>query len=141
MHSVRRSTHVHPAFENAAASSGVSLPLASDRAAGEPLKNAAWREAEEETGVCISVEQQEFCGLIDHHESADGPDRITVTFAAQSWAGEPHNAEPDKHEGLFWVSMEKPPPDCHPYTTSIFHMITHGPSCRALNRPTQGGSE
>ncbi|MFC9243700.1 hypothetical protein ACFT7S_06495 [Streptomyces sp. NPDC057136] len=59
----------------------------------------------------------------------------------QSWAGEPHNAEPDKHEGLFWVSMEKPSPDCHPYTTAIFHMITHGPSYRALNWPTQGGSE
>ncbi|MGQ4453215.1 NUDIX domain-containing protein [[Kitasatospora] papulosa] len=132
---VRRPALVHPAFENTTASSGVSLPPASDRAAGEPLNHAAWREAEEETGVGISVEQQEFCGLIDHHESTDGPDRITATFAAQSWAG-----EPDKHEGLFWGSMEKPPPDCHPYT-SIFHMITHGPSYRALKRPTQGGSE
>ncbi|MEH0468526.1 hypothetical protein QA943_06635 [Streptomyces sp. B21-097] len=62
-------------------------------------------------------------------------------FVAQSWAGEPHNAEPDKHEGLFWVSMEKPSPDCHSYTTAIFHMRTHGPSYRALNWPTQGGTE
>lgn len=141
MHPVRRPALVHPAFEIATASSGLSLPLASDRAADEPLNHAAWREAEEETGVCISVEQQEFCGLIDHHESPDGPDRITAVSVAQSWAGEPRNAEPDKHEGLFWVSMEEPPPDCHPYTTSIFHMTTHGPSCRALNWPTQGGSE
>ncbi|MFE2583027.1 hypothetical protein [Streptomyces sp. NPDC059378] len=88
-----------------------------------------------------SAEQQEFCGLIHHHESGDGPDRITAIFVAQSWAGEPHKAEPDKHEGLFWVSVEKPPPDCHPYTTAFFHMITHGPSYRALNWPTQGGSE
>ncbi|WP_405392606.1 NUDIX domain-containing protein [Streptomyces sp. NBC_01102] len=109
--------------------------------AGEPLHHAARREAEEETEVCISAEQQEFCGLIHHHESADGPDRITAVFVAQSWAGKPHNAELDKHEDLFWVSLEMPPPDCHPYTTAIFHMITHGPSYRALNWPTQGGSE
>ncbi|MDF9868611.1 8-oxo-dGTP diphosphatase [Streptomyces pratensis] len=141
MHPVRCPALVHPAFEDTAASSGVSLPLASDRAAGEPLNHAAWREAEEETGVGISVEQQEFCGLIDHPESANGPDRITAAFAAQSWAGEPHNAETDKHKGMFWGSVEKPPPDCHPYTTSIFHMTTHGPSYRALNWPTQGGSE
>jgi hypothetical protein len=51
--------------------------------------------------------------------------RITAVFVAQSWSGEPHNAEPDEHEGLFWVPMEKPPPDCHPYTAAIFHMLTH----------------
>ncbi|MEK8146366.1 hypothetical protein NKH18_49160 [Streptomyces sp. M10(2022)] len=54
------------------------------------------------------LEQQEFCGLIHHHDPGDGPDRITAVFVAQSWAGEPHNAEPHKHEGLFWVSLEKP---------------------------------
>ncbi|WP_326607686.1 hypothetical protein OG930_40105 [Streptomyces sp. NBC_01799] len=64
-----------------------------------------------------------------------------VDGVAQSWTGEPHNAEPNKHEGLFWVPMEKPPPDRHPYTTHIFHMLTHGPSYQALNWPTQGGSE
>lgn len=106
--------------------------------AGEPLDRAARREAEEETGVCLSAEQQESCGHIHHHESADCPDRITAVLVARSWTGEPHNAGPDKHEGL---SMEKPSPGRHPYTTAIFHMITYGPSYRALNRPTQGGSE
>ncbi|MFF1901452.1 NUDIX domain-containing protein [Streptomyces sp. NPDC058206] len=109
--------------------------------AGEAFDRAARREAKEEAVVRISADQQEFCGLIHHHEPGDGLDRITAVFVAQSWTGKPHNAEPDKHEGLFWVPMEKPPPDCHPYTTHIFHMLTHGPSYRALNWPTQGGSE
>ncbi|MEH0447436.1 NUDIX domain-containing protein [Streptomyces sp. B21-102] len=109
--------------------------------AGETLDHTARREAEEETGVRISGEHQEFCGLVHHHVAGDGPDRITAVFVAQSWVGEPHNAEPDKHEGLFWVSMEKPSPDCHSYTTAIFQMLTHGPSYRALNWPTQGGTE
>ncbi|WP_413804648.1 NUDIX domain-containing protein [Streptomyces sp. OE57] len=69
--------------------------------AGEPLDRAARREAKEETGVHINTDQQEFCGLSHHHEPGDGMDRITAVFIAQSWAGEPHNAEPDKHEELF----------------------------------------
>ncbi|MET7350608.1 NUDIX domain-containing protein [Streptomyces mirabilis] len=108
--------------------------------AGEPLDRAARREAMEEAGVHISADQQEFCGLVHHHEHGEGMDRITAVFVAQSWTGEPHNAEPDKHERLFWVPMEKPPPACHPYTAAIFHMLIHGPSYRALNWPTSGGT-
>ncbi|MFD6437220.1 NUDIX domain-containing protein [Streptomyces venezuelae] len=106
--------------------------------AGEPLDHAARREAQEEAGVVISAEQHEFCGLVHHHGADGGLDRITAVFVAQSWTGEPYNAEPDKHEGLFWVSMEKPSPDCHPYTVTIFHMLTHGPSYRATNWPAGG---
>ncbi|WP_234362589.1 NUDIX domain-containing protein [Streptomyces formicae] len=107
--------------------------------AGEPLDHAARREAQEETGIRIRADEQEFCGLIHHHEPG-GTDRITAVFVAQSWTGEPHNAEPDKHDGLFWVSMEKPPPDCRPSTVTVFHMLTHGPSHRALNWPAPGGT-
>ncbi|MFJ9815244.1 NUDIX domain-containing protein [Streptomyces sp. NPDC101151] len=107
--------------------------------AGESLDRAARREASEGTGVHIAPAQQEFCGLVHHHEPL-GEDRVTAVFVAQSWTGEPHNREPDKHEGLFWVSMEKPPPDCHPYTVAIFDMLIQGPSYRALNWPAQGGT-
>ncbi|MFF9143171.1 NUDIX domain-containing protein [Streptomyces albogriseolus] len=106
--------------------------------AGEPLDHAARREAREEAGVLISAEQQEFCGLIHHHDAEGGLDRITSVFVAQSWRGEPYNAEPDKHEGLFWVPMERPSPECHPCTATIFHMLTHGPSYRATNWPAGG---
>ncbi|GAA3143424.1 hypothetical protein GCM10010521_32830 [Streptomyces rameus] len=107
--------------------------------AGEPLDRAARRVAKEEAGVHIGADRQEFGGLVHHHEPA-GPDRITAVFAAQSWTGEPQSAGPDEHEGLFWVPMERPPRDCHPYTVAIFHMLTHGPSYRALNWPTSGGA-
>ncbi|MEU5898748.1 NUDIX domain-containing protein [Streptomyces venezuelae] len=105
---------------------------------GEPLDHAARREAREEAGVLISADQQEFCGLIHHHAPDGEADRITAVFVTQSWTGEPYNAEPDTHEGLFWVHMEKPSPDCHPYTATIFHMLTHGPSYRAVNWPAGG---
>ncbi|WP_447035456.1 NUDIX domain-containing protein [Streptomyces sp. DSM 118878] len=106
--------------------------------AGEPLDHAARREVKEEVGVLVSADRQEFCGLIHHHDPDRGLDRITAVFVAQSWSGEPYNAEPDKHEGLFWVSIERPSPDCHLYTATIFHMLTHGPSYRATNWPAGG---
>ncbi|MFF4052990.1 NUDIX domain-containing protein [Streptomyces chartreusis] len=108
--------------------------------AGEPLDHAARREAEEEAGVHINADQQEFYGIVHHHEPDDGMNRITAVFVAPSWTGEPHNAEPNRHEGLFWVPIENPPSDCHPYTIAIFRMLTHGPSYRALNWPAAGGT-
>lgn len=107
--------------------------------AGESLDAAAGREAEEEAGIRLSADQQEFCGLIHHHEPA-GTDRMTADFVSQSWTGEPHNAKPNKHVGLFGMPVEKPLPDCHPCTAAIFHMLAHGPSYRALNWPTSGGA-
>ncbi|MFJ8151237.1 NUDIX domain-containing protein [Streptomyces sp. NPDC094468] len=67
---------------------------------GEPLDHAARREAMEQVRVLITAEQQEFCGLIHHHDSDDGLDRITAVFVAQSWTGEPYNA------GLYLVEHE-----------------------------------
>ncbi|MFI0219061.1 NUDIX domain-containing protein [Streptomyces lydicus] len=124
---------------DAALALGQRTAVGSHLKAGEPLNLAARREAKEDAGSHISADQQEFGDLVHRHEPG-GMDRITAVIVAQAWTGEPHNAEPDKHEGLFWVSMEKPPPDCHPYTVAIFHMLTHGPSHQALNWPTLGGT-
>ncbi|MFF9486436.1 NUDIX hydrolase [Streptomyces sp. NPDC014676] len=100
--------------------------------------DAARREAKKEAGVVISAEQQESCGLMHHHEPGSGPDRINTVSVTRSWTGEPYNAEPDKHEGLFRVPRERPSLDCHPCTTTTFHMLTHGPSYRATDRPAGG---
>ncbi|WP_435610837.1 NUDIX domain-containing protein [Streptomyces sp. C10-9-1] len=103
------------------------------REAGEPLDRAARRGAKEEAGVRLSADRQELCGLIHHHGPGDGTDRITAVVVAQSWTGEPYNAEPDQHEGLLRVPMERPSPDCRPSTATIFPMPTQGPSYRAAN--------
>ncbi|MEE4495104.1 NUDIX domain-containing protein [Streptomyces sp. BE230] len=107
--------------------------------ADEPLDHAARRKVEEEAGVSISSAHPEFCGLV-HQYAPRGHDRITAVFVAQSWTGEPHNTEPDEDERLFWVSTEKPPPDCHPHTATIFQLLTEGPSYRALDWPISGGT-
>ncbi|MGW1007329.1 NUDIX domain-containing protein [Streptomyces sp. NPDC002520] len=107
--------------------------------ARELLAQAGRRETGDETEIRVSADEQEFRGLIHNHDP-DGGDRITAVFVARSWTGEPHNAEPDQHERLFWVPMEKPPSDCHPCTAAVFRMLTHDPSYRALNWPATGGT-
>ncbi|MFF0739421.1 NUDIX domain-containing protein [Streptomyces sp. NPDC004111] len=106
--------------------------------AGEPLDAAARRVTEDVSGVRVGPAQQEFCGLA-HRRVPGGSDLVTAVFVAQSWTGEPHNAEPDAHEGLYWVSMEEPPPDCHSHTAAVFRLLTQGPSYRALNWPVPKG--
>ncbi|MFF3411814.1 NUDIX domain-containing protein [Streptomyces sp. NPDC002742] len=78
---------------------------------GEPPARGARHEPEEESGVGTSALRQAFRGLVRHH-SPGGIERITVVFVTHFWTGRQRNAEPDRREGLFWVSMEKPPPDC-----------------------------
>ncbi|MEV0748467.1 NUDIX domain-containing protein [Streptomyces sp. NBC_00184] len=104
--------------------------------AGETLDLAARHETEEESRVRLISEQQEFCGIHHHCNPDGGLDRITTAFAAQTWTG-----EPDKHEALPRVSVEKPPSACPPHTVAILHMLAHGQPYRALNWPTPGGSE
>lgn len=128
---------VHRTADDARASGQLTV-VGGHLAAGEPLDHAARRGALEKAGVRLRADQQEFCGLIHHHDADGGTDRITAVFVAQSWTGEPYNAEPDKHSGLFWVSMERPSPDCHPHTATVFHLLTDGPSYRATNWPAGG---
>lgn len=106
---------LRPAFEHSTGSSGATpLSVGGDcLRPGEPLVHAARREAKEETGVRLGVDQ-EFCGLTHHH------------------------AEPDRNEGLFRVLTERPSRDCRPSTATISHTLTHGPSCRAVDRPAGG---
>jgi hypothetical protein len=56
------------------------------------------------------------------------------------WTGEPHEAESDRREGPFRAPVEKPAPDRGPRTAAVFHLLAHGPSRRALNRPGSGGA-
>ncbi|WP_037853626.1 NUDIX domain-containing protein [Streptomyces sp. NRRL S-1824] len=104
--------------------------------AGESLDLAARRETEEESGVRFISEQPEFCGILHPCDPDGGLDRITAVFAAQSWTG-----EPDMHEALPRVSVEKPLSACPPHTIAMLHMLAHGQSYRGLDWPTPGGSE
>jgi len=78
---------------------------------GEPYAPAAVREAKEEAGVDINVEDLKFVHIAHRHYENDEEimDWVDVYFEAVEWTGEPYNAEEDKSERLDWIDIDKPP--------------------------------
>ncbi|MFI6061948.1 NUDIX domain-containing protein [Streptomyces sp. NPDC051286] len=107
----------------------------------ESLDQAARGEARVAAGVDTDPRHQKFCGLV-HDDDPLGEDRISTVFVAQSWSGEPHNAEPDRHDGPFRAALGKPSHGCNPCTVAIFRMVAEGPTCLTLSRPVpaRGGA-
>jgi 8-oxo-dGTP pyrophosphatase MutT (NUDIX family) len=71
---------------------------------GETLPHGAAREAMEELGIHIDLDDLTFVHLC-HHADPDGQNRIGVFFTATRWTGEPINAEPDKCSKLQWFEL------------------------------------
>ena len=72
---------------------------------GELAADAARREAREELGVEIELTR----GLGWVENFADGQHWVSPIFAATIAAGEPINAEPDKHGAILWADPAAPP--------------------------------
>ncbi len=80
---------------------------------GEELLAAAVREAREE--VAVEVNAARLATVVHVHRAGETP-RVGFFFEAESWRGEPMNAEPHKCGGLRWV--ETLPDNTVPYTTA-----------------------
>jgi len=72
---------------------------------GEHAADAAQREIAEELGVEIVVTR--LLGVVEI--LGEGHHWVSPIFAATILAGEPVNAEPDKHEAVIWASLDDPP--------------------------------
>lgn len=78
----------------------------------ESVKSAAIREANEECGINISVDDVEIVGVM-HRRSND--ERIDFFLAADTWSGDITNAEPHKCDDLSWYSIDDLPENIIPY--------------------------
>ncbi|SDI43397.1 ADP-ribose pyrophosphatase YjhB, NUDIX family [Nonomuraea jiangxiensis] len=73
---------------------------------GEPVIDAAVREAKEELGVTLDP-----ADLTLVHVMHRAPERLGLFFRTETWAGEPYNAEPDKCSELAWWPVNALPHD------------------------------
>ncbi|MET7333044.1 NUDIX domain-containing protein [Nonomuraea sp. NPDC005650] len=74
--------------------------------AGESATEAAVREAGEEVGVAIDPADLRFV-----HVMHRAPERVGLFFAADTWIGEPYNAEPHKCSEVAWWPLDGLPHD------------------------------
>src|SRR5689334_15682904 len=68
---------------------------------GERFLTGAVREAAEEVGVTVRPEDAKHV-LTQHRFETPELIWVDVFFAAQTWTGEPRNAEPEHHDEIAW---------------------------------------
>ena len=78
----------------------------------ESVRQAARREAAEEVGIELRVDDKHFAGVMHRRE---GEERIDFFFSTHIWHGEPANLEPNKCSELRWVPIDRLPEDTVPY--------------------------
>lgn len=103
---------------------------------GETVRMAAQREALEEIGVHIKIEDIAFSTIM-HRKSGDTllppsgtgagtSERVDFFLHVKSWEGEPFNAEPDKCDELLWCDMDALPEVIIPYVKRAIQNFRDG---------------
>jgi ADP-ribose pyrophosphatase YjhB (NUDIX family) len=96
---------------------------------GETVRMAAQREALEEVGVCIGIEDIIFASVM-HRNSDDTPqgtgERVDFFVHIREWQGEPFNAEPDKCDQLRWCNVNALPENIIPYVRQAIQNFRDG---------------
>lgn len=102
---------------------GAYHPPSGHLEAGESFVEALVREAAEEIGVTITVDDVEFVHVM-HNASSGG--RVAFFFRVTQWQGEPSNMEPDKCDDLAWFSLDELPERMIPYCRKALEDIASG---------------
>lgn len=88
---------------------------------------AAAREAGEEVGVTIAIQDLEFVHASYRINTADDAgDYVDFFFKTDRWEGEPSNQEPDKCDELIWASIDDLPDNTVPVIKEVIAHIRAG---------------
>jgi 8-oxo-dGTP diphosphatase len=96
---------------------------------GETVRMAAIREAYEEIGVRIEIEDIAFATVM-HRKSNDTlastGERVDFFVQVNAWDGEPFNAEPNKCDELRWCNLDTLPENTIPYVKQAVQNFKNG---------------
>ena len=103
---------------------------------GETVRMAAKREALEEVGVHIDINDIDFATVM-HRKSDDTllplsdtgagtSERVDFFLHIKAWEGEPFNAEPDKCDELRWCDLDALPVHIIPYVMRAIQDFRNG---------------
>jgi ADP-ribose pyrophosphatase YjhB (NUDIX family) len=90
---------------------------------GEPVRMSAQREALEEIGVHLEIEDIDFASVM-HRQSES--ERVDFFVHIKAWEEEPFNAEPDKCDQLRWCNPDALPENTIPYVKQAIQNFRNG---------------
>ena len=89
----------------------------------ETARQGMAREASEEAGLAISLQDLVLCHVM-HRKSDD--ERVSFFFKAERWMGEPRNLEPHKCGDLSWFHVDSLPANVIPYIQQAIEKTLRG---------------
>lgn len=93
---------------------------------GETADEAVIREAKEESGVDISIDDINFVYAMHRLKDQPQDDYIDLYFECKNWQGEFTNAEPEKCGGLEWFDIDTLPNNTIPYIVEVLSLYQTG---------------
>ncbi len=90
----------------------------------ETLRQAAVREAQEEAGLSLKIEDLSVVHVM--HRNKGDEEKIDFFVKVKQWEGEPVNTEPDKCDEIAWFSLENLPSNMVPYVRHAIECIQKG---------------
>lgn len=101
---------------------------------GESVHEAACREAAEEAGVQVRVEDLQPLTVL-HRFERGGPaveQRVDVFFAADRWDGEPQLREATRAAAMAWYPLNALPEPVVPHERTVLDALAHGEALPAV---------
>lgn len=93
--------------------------------AQEPTFQALAREAREEAGIEVAVDDMKVVHVM-HRNCGPENSRYDVFIEAKNFSGEPYIAEPEKCSQMMWVTLDQLPDNTVPYVREALHRIASG---------------
>lgn len=95
---------------------------------GEPSKYTMKREAKEEVGVDVELEDIKHAVTLHRHTPQDGGyiDWVDIYFLIEKWSGELFNAEEHKSEKVEWVDLNNLPEKTIPEVRRALELFIEG---------------
>ena len=96
---------------------------------GEPVAVTAVREAREELGISVEVDDVEpLCAMQRTLPGCEDPieQRVDFFFTTRRWTGEPARMEPEKCADLGWFRPSAPPEPMVPHEGHLLGLLAAG---------------
>lgn len=91
--------------------------------AGETSREAMVREAKEEVGIDLDIDDLQFVNAVYRMDGERTGYRVDFCFLATTWQGEVTNAEPGKCDDIQWFSPDELPENTVPLMHTVLDAI------------------